>query len=87
MENSKKGLISLILGIFSVASGITGFGGILGLIAGIVAMVLSKGALEMNALDKKAKLGKIFGLIGIIISIVGFVTAIIVLVLNGVIRS
>ena len=44
-ENSKNGLISMILGIFSLASGITGFGGILGLIAGIVALILSKGAL------------------------------------------
>ena len=81
---SKKGLISMILGIASMVLGITCYGGWVGLGCGIAAIILGNMATQIDELDKKAKLGKIFGIVGIILSVVGAILSIVIGVLGGI---
>ena len=84
---TKKGLISMILGIVSMVLGITCYGGYIGLACGIAAIILGNMATQIDELDKKAKLGKIFGIVGIILSVVGVVISIVLAVGGGILKG
>ena len=74
MENNRgKSIASMACGIAGLVMGITGYGGILGIVAAIVGMVLSKQAIAEGGENKFNKTGKICSLIAIILSIVGLV--------------
>ena len=77
----------MILGIASMALGITCYGGWVGLGCGIAAIILGNMATKIDELDKKAKLGKIFGIIGIVLSVLGAILSIVLAVLGGVAQA
>ncbi len=79
MNSNNKGLsiASMACGIAGCVCCWTGWGGILGLAAAIVGVVLSKKAVEAGGENTFNKVGKITGFIGIGLSIAGIVVAII----------
>ena len=74
---TKKGLVSMILGIVALACGITCYGGYVGIGCGIAALILSGQATAIDPEDGKAKLGKTFGIIGLILSVLGAIISIV----------
>ncbi len=79
MNNNNKGLsiASMACGIAGCVCCWTGWGGILGLAAAIAGVILSKKAVEAGGENTFNKVGKICGFIGIGLSILGIVVAII----------
>ena len=79
MNSNNKGLsiASMACGIAGCVCCWTGWGGILGLAAAIVGVILSKKAVEAGGENNFNKVGKITGFIGIGLSAAGLLVAII----------
>ena len=76
-NNKGLSIASMACGIAGCVCGVTGWGGILGLAAAVVGVILSKKAVEAGGENNFNKTGKICGWIGIGISAAGLLIAII----------
>lgn len=65
VPGKKEALVCLITGIVAVACSGTS---VLGIVAGIIAMIFGNKAVEAGNTSTQAKVGKILGLVGIILS-------------------
>lgn len=77
-NNKGLSIASMACGIAGCVLGFTGYGGILGLAAAIVGVVLSKKAVEQGGENNFNKTGKICGFVGIGLSALGLLVAIII---------
>lgn len=71
-----KSIASMACGIASCVCAVSGYGGFVGLVCAIVALVLSSGCIKEGYENQFTKVGKITGIIGLILSILGVVCAI-----------